>query len=199
VKQLSVGLRLTLWYLAIFLLAQVILGTGTWLVLRQNLFTIADSALDDQAADLQRLLEGQKDASAAQLQAEIASHFNLERSRDYVQIGDATINSIYRSRFFAEHPFPPYSLDDLDRPIYENRTLGQDRFRFLSKQMEVNGHVYIVRVGHSMREESATLNALRAYLLWFAPILLLAASVAAYGLGRRATGPARLPEPHDGP
>ena len=197
--KISIGLRLGLLYWAIFLLAQVILGTGTWLVVRQNLFTIADTALDDQASDLQRLLEPQKDAPAAQLQAAIAAHFNLERSRDYVQIGDATSNSIYRSRFFSEHPFPPYSPDDLDRPIYENRKLGQDRFRFLSKQLEVNGHVYIVRVGHPMREESATLNALRAYLLWCAPILLLAASVAAYWLSRRTTRPAKLPEPHDGP
>lgn len=70
-KRLSIGLRLTLWYLAIFFVAELIFGAGMWIILRQNLFDIADLALEDQAADLQRFLEARKDSSIPQLQAEI--------------------------------------------------------------------------------------------------------------------------------
>jgi hypothetical protein len=193
-KGLSIGLRLTLLYLALFLLAQIIIGEGMWLVLRQNLFTTADTALEGQAADLRRFLETRKDPSAAQLQAEVGEYYKIERSRDYLQVSDAAGNIVYRSRFLEEHPLPSLSLDDLDRPIYENRRLGQERFRFLSKQLEINGHTFIVRIGRPMREESATLNALRSFLLWFTPVLLLAASSAGYWLSRRMS-----PKPQDKP
>ena len=193
-KRLSIGLRLTLLYLALFLLAQIIVGEGTWLVLRQNLFDTANTALDGQAADLQRFLETRKAPPTAQLQAEVGEYYKIDRSRDYVQVSDAGGNIIYHSRFLEEHPLPALSLDDLDRPIYENRKLGQERFRFLSKQLEVNGRTYIVRIGRPMREESATLDAVRSFLLWVTPVLLLAASAAGYWLSRRM-----LPKPQDKP
>jgi heavy metal sensor kinase len=189
VKKLSIGLRLTLWYLVIFLLAELIFGAGMWLILRQNLLDIADTALEGQAADLQRFLEARKDAPTAQLQAEISEDYKIERSEDYLQISDVNGNSIYRSRFFEEHPLPPRSLDQLDRPLSENRKLGHERFRLLSKQIDVSGRVYIVRIGHPMHEEIETLDDFRRYLLWFAPLLLLGASAGGYWLSRRALAP----------
>jgi len=189
VKRLSIGLRLTLWYLAIFLIAEVIFGVGMWLILRQNLFDIADGIIEGQASDLERFLQARKDLPTAQLQAEISEDYRIERSEDYLQISDAGGNSIYRSQFFEEHSLPPLTPDDLDRPLYQNRKLGHERFRLLSKQIEVNGRVFIVRIGHPMHEETETLDAFRGYLLWFAPLLLLAASAGGYWLSRRALAP----------
>jgi heavy metal sensor kinase len=188
VKKLSIGLRLTLWYLAIFFVAELIFGAGMWIILRQNLFDIADLALEDQAADLQRFLEARKDSSIPQLQAEISEDYKIERSEDYLQITDAKGNVIYRSHFLEEHPLPPLSPDALDRPLFESRKLGHERFRFLSTQIEV-GRVYIVRIGHRMHEEVETLDDFRRYLLWFAPLLLLGASAGGYWLSRRALAP----------
>jgi heavy metal sensor kinase len=173
----------------IFLLAEVIFGVGMWLILRQNLLDIADTALEGQTADLQRFLEARKDLPPAQLQAEISEDYKIERSEDYLQITDASGSSIYRSRFFEEHPLPRVSPDELDRPLYENRKLGHERFRLLSEQIDVSGRVYIVRIGHPMHEELETLDDFRRYLLWFAPILLLAASAGGYWLSRRALAP----------
>lgn len=179
-------MRLTLRYLAIFFLAEVVFGAGIWSLLRENLFDIADTNLDGQAADLQRLLEARKELPATQLQAAIAENYKIERSRDCLQISDGKSNSIYRSRFLEEHPLPPLSLEDLDRPFYQNRKLGDQRFRVRSEQIEVSGRAYVVSVAHSMREESEALDALRGYLLWFALFLLLVASAAGYWLNRRA-------------
>jgi heavy metal sensor kinase len=189
VKRLSIGLRLTLWYLAIFLIAEVIFGVGMWLILRQNLFDIADGVIEGQASDLERFLQARKDLPTAQLQAEISEDYRIESSEDYLQISDASGNSIYRSRFFEEHPLPPLAPEDLDRPLYQNRKLGHERFRLISKQIEVSGRVFIVRIGHPMHEEMETLDAFRGYLLWFAPLLLLAASAGGYWLSRRALAP----------
>ena len=37
-KRLSIGMRLTLWYLAIFALGQLVFGAGMWLILRHNIY-----------------------------------------------------------------------------------------------------------------------------------------------------------------
>lgn len=188
-KRLSIGLRLTLWYLVIFLLAELIFGAGMWFILRQNLYDIADEALEGQAADLRRFLEARKDIPTSQLAAELSEDYKIERSEDYLQISDASGTSIYRSRSLEEHPLPPLSPDPLARPNYRNRKLGRQRFRFLSQKMEVDGRVYIVQIGHPMHEEIETLDDFRKYLLWFAPLLLGGASAVGYWLSRRALAP----------
>ncbi|MHB8216063.1 MAG: sensor histidine kinase [Candidatus Sulfotelmatobacter sp.] len=188
-KRLSIGLRLTLWYLAIFLLAELIFGTGMWFILRKNLYDIADSSLKDQAADLERFLEAGKNLPTPQLQAEISEDYKIERSEDYLQISEASGNSIYRSQFLEEHPLPQPVPDQLTKPRYETRRLGRHRFRVVSQKMDVNGRVYIVQIGHPLHEEIETLDAFRNYLLWFAPLLLLGASAAGYWLSRRALAP----------
>lgn len=59
-RKLSIGVRLTLWYLAIFALAEVLFGAGMWLILRHNLYNMVDRDLDGQVEDLKRFLEAQK-------------------------------------------------------------------------------------------------------------------------------------------
>jgi len=189
VKRLSIGLRLTLWYLLIFLLAELIFGTGMWFILRQNLYDIADRTLKDQAADLQRFLEARKDFPLPQLQAEISEDYKIESSEDYLQISDGSGNSIYRSQFLQEHPLPALATDHVTKPRYETRKLGRQRFRIVSQKMDVSGRVYIVQIGHPLHEEVETLDAFRKYLLWFAPILLLGASAVGYWLSHRALAP----------
>jgi len=189
VKRLSIGLRLTLWYLAIFLLAELIFGVGMWFILRQNLYDIADQALKDQAADLERFLQARQNIPTAQLEAELSEDYKIESSEDYLQISDVADGSIYRSRFLEEHPLPPLPVDELGKPRYENRKLGKRRFRFISKKMVAGQHVYIVQIGHPMHEEVETLDDFRRYLLWFAPILLVTASGVGYWLSHRALAP----------
>ncbi|HST13076.1 MAG TPA: hypothetical protein VLL05_22040, partial [Terriglobales bacterium] len=64
-KRLSIGMRLTLSYLLIFAVAQLVFGLGMWFILRHNLYDIADDTLEGQIDDVQHFLEAQnKDASA---------------------------------------------------------------------------------------------------------------------------------------
>jgi heavy metal sensor kinase len=188
-KRLSIGLRLTLWYLGIFFVAELIFGAGMWFILRTNLYDIADANLKDQAADLERSLEAHKDASLAELHAELSEDYKIEPSEDYLQIINANGNVLYRSRSLEENPLPPFPADQSGKPHYENHKLGHRRFRFISAQIRVNGQVYNVQIGHPMNEEMETLGEFRTYLFWFAPLLLLSASGVGYWLSRRALAP----------
>jgi heavy metal sensor kinase len=188
-KKLSIGLRLTLWYLAIFLLAEAAFGTGMWFILRKNLYDIADAALEGQAAGVKRFLQAREDVSIAQLRAEISADYKIESSADYLQISDADGNSIYRSHFLEEHPLPVFSFDQLKEPVYQNLKLGETAFRIMSERMDANGRAFVVQIGSSLDEENETLDTFRKYLLMFAPILLLAASAVGYWLSHKALAP----------
>ena len=71
-KRVSIGLRLTIWYLAIFAVAQLVFGLTMWLLLRHNLYDILDDQLEAQIDDATRFLQSQQDMSIAKLREEKA-------------------------------------------------------------------------------------------------------------------------------
>jgi heavy metal sensor kinase len=189
-KRLSIGLRLTLWYLGVFAFAQLIFGVGMWFILRENLHDIADTALASEVEDVRRFLEGQRrDQTLAELRKSVTEEYSAEAGGDYLQILDAAGNWIYRSPVLIERQFPAISPSLLRKPIHQDRRFGREPFRFASQRIEVGGRVFTVQAGISTREEMETLERFQRYLLMFAPLLLLAAGGVGYWLSRRALSP----------
>lgn len=187
---LSIGLRLTLSYLIIFALAQLMFGLGMWFILRHNLYDIADDTLESQIDDARSFLEAQrKDASTAKLQEEVAETYVLEHSGDYLQIQDAQGNWIYRSAFLEQNNLPVPQLEQLQRPKYSDRSFGHRSFRFLSARLEVHQRQFLVQTGVPDGDILRTLSLFRRYLLMFAAFMLVAASAVGYWLSRRALAP----------
>jgi len=141
-KRLSIGLRLTLWYLAIFAAAQLVFGAGMWFILRNRVYDLVDDNLETRVEDLKnRLLTQPKDASIATLQEEVTESYSLSHSGDYLQLYLANGTWIYRSPFLQAHPLPPPDPWSISRASFENRKLGGKHFRFVTQKMEVNGAV----------------------------------------------------------
>jgi heavy metal sensor kinase len=194
-KRLSIGLRLTLWYLLVFAAAQFLFGFGMWITLRHSLYEIADDELSNQVDDLRHFLEAQKkDASIAKLQEEVTEAYVLEHSGDYLQIYVLPQEWIYRASFMQEMSFPPpvqdLSADDpLRQPIYEDRQAGGRRFRFLTQHIAVYGRRFTVQTGVPIDDMVHTLTLFRSYLAMFAPVILLVASAVGYWVSGRALSP----------
>jgi heavy metal sensor kinase len=189
-KRLSIGIRLTLWYLAIFALAQVIFGAGMWLILRESLFDLVDDGLEAQVDDLTKFLQSQpKDRLFGELQHEIGQTYAVEHAGDYLQIYADSNLLIYRSEFLKSHPAALLSPDQVDRQIERSRKIAGHHFRFLFQKLEVNGRVYTVEMGMPADDAVETLHLFRSYLLMFAPLLLLVAAGGGFWLSRRALSP----------
>jgi len=189
-KRLTIGLRLTLWYLGIFALAELIFGVGMWFILRENLHDIADSALASQVEDVRRFLQSQRsDQTLAELRQSVTEEYSAEAGGDYLQILDADGNWIYRSHLLTERQFPAVSPSLLRKPVHQDRRMGKDPFRFVSQRIEIGGRAFTVQAGISTDEEMETLERFRSYLVMFAPLLLLAAGGVGYWLSRRALSP----------
>ncbi len=186
----SIGLRLTLWYVVIFALAQLIFGGGMWFILRHRLYDIVDDNLEDQVDDLKKFMEAQKtNASITKLQEEAAEAYGLEHSGNFLQIYLGNGQWLYRSPFLQANRLATLEPGTVGKPFFEDRRLGGRPFRFIVERLEANGHVYTVETGSLTDDVVETLSTFRSYLLMFAPLVLLLAASGGYWLSRRALSP----------
>src|ERR1700728_1004163 len=189
-KKVSIGFRLTLWYLAIFALAQFVFGAGMWLILRHHLYNLVDASLEAQVDDLQNFMDAQKkDASIAKLQEEVDEAYAIEHSGDYLEIRAEHGEVIYRSVFLKTHALGVTAPPRGGPASFNDRKVDRRTFRFLLQSLEANGHIYSAEIGAPTDDVVKTLTLFRFYLLMFAPLLLLVAAGGGYGLSRRALAP----------
>jgi heavy metal sensor kinase len=189
-KRLSIGVRLTLWYVAIFALGEIAFGAGMWFILRENLFDIVDDGLETQVEDVKTFLATQKkDATIAKLQEEFSETYGIEHSGDFLALYREGGDVVYQSTFLRAHPallLPPEKISDR---IYRRRRAEGRHFRFIFQKLNLNGQNYILEMGASSDDAIDTLHQFRYYLLMFAPLLLLVAAGVGYWLSRRALSP----------
>ncbi|HEY3973419.1 MAG TPA: ATP-binding protein [Candidatus Sulfotelmatobacter sp.] len=188
-QKLSIGVRLTFWYLAIFALAQLVFGAGMWLILRHNLYDLVDDGLETQVDDLKSFLEAQKkDATIAKLQEETNEAYGIEHAGDYLAIYADDNQLIYRAPFIEAHPslFPP---NHVKHPVMKSQLIDGHALRFILCKINANNHVFTVEMGAPADDVVQTLRLFRFYLLMFAPLLFLAAAGGGYWLSRRALSP----------
>jgi len=189
-RKLSIGVRLTLWYLIFFAVAQLFFGAGMWLILRDNIYDLVDDGLEQQIDDLKSFLQSQpKDRSIAKLQEEVNETYAIEHPGDYLEVYAENGELIYRSPFLQAHQSVVLPPDQVTRPILKSRKINGRHFRFILQKLDVNGHLYTVEMGTPAEDAVETLHLFRSYLLMFAPLLLLAAAAGGYWLSRRALSP----------
>jgi heavy metal sensor kinase len=189
-RRLSIGVRLTLWYLTFFAAAQLAFGAGMWFILRDNLYDLVDDRLEEQIDDLRKFLQSQpKDRSIAKLQEEVNETYAIEHSGNYLELYAENGELIYRSAFLQAHQSALASPDQVKQPTLRSRKIEGRHFRFIVQKLDVNGHLYTVEMGIPSEDAIETLHSFRSYLLMFAPLLLVAAAGGGYWLSRRALSP----------
>ena len=189
-KRLSIGVRLTVWYLAIFALGEFVFGLGMWIILRHNLYDMVDDDLETQVEDLKTFLGKQKnEATVAELQQAVNRTYSIEHSGDYLALFAQSGEPIYRSAFFEAHPSVLILPDQVKDPTSRSRRMDGRPFRFLFQKLNVNDHIYTVEMGIPADDAVETLHLFRSYLLMFAPLLLLVAAGVGYWMSRRALSP----------
>jgi heavy metal sensor kinase len=189
-KKLSIGMRLTLWYLAIFVAAQLVFAASMWFTLREHLYDLVDDGLESQADDLKNFLVAQKkDAPADKIKEEVAETYLIEHSGDYLDIRDDHGELIYRSAFLRDHVLNIDAAESSSLPVFHNRRIDKRPFRFMVQRVEANGHAYIATMGAPSEDVVETLDLFRTYLITVAPLLFLIAAGGGYWLSRRALAP----------
>jgi heavy metal sensor kinase len=190
-RKLSIGARLTLWYLIIFAVAQLCFGVGMWLLLRRHLYHIADDTLTAQVEDLTNFLKSQKkkNLTVIKLREEASESYALEHSGDFLQIFDENGDWIFRAPTLEQIKFPPLTPAAFKGRLFHNSQIGNEPFRFITDKIYANSHAYFVQTGIPIDQLIATLSLFRRYLLMLAPLLCLAAATGGHWLSRKALSP----------
>lgn len=193
-SRLSIGFRLTLWYLVIFALGQFAFGAGMWLVLRHHLVSLVDETLNDQTEDLRSFLALQKKtADIYKFREEVTETYAEEHAGQYLAISTSTGDLIYVSDFLKQNGFKTsVSAPGIGPPTavaFEDQVLGKRRLRFFRSSVNTHGLTFVIALGASTQEMWETLRAFRNYLLLFAPLVLLTSAAGGYWLSRRALAP----------
>jgi heavy metal sensor kinase len=191
VRKRSIGLRLTLWYLAIFAAGQAVFGCGMWFLLRHNLYSVIDESLAGQMQDVKRFFDSQKPRNEAndKLQEEFPETYDIERAGAYLQVVDVQGDVIYRGAFLRAHELAPVDNVQIGKPVYEDRELGGQTFRFLSQNIDFRGRRFMVQVGLPTREMLGILSLFGRCLFMLAPLMLAIAAWGGHWLSARALAP----------
>ncbi len=192
--RLSIGWRLTLWYLAIFALGQFAFGAGMWLVLRHHLVGLVDKNLQNQAADVRSFLAGQKkNADVPKFQEEVSETYADEHAGEYLAIYTSSGEPVYVSAFLRKNSFAPLVSSSGSGPtskdLFENRVVAGRHLRFLRSSTNTHGFTFLIATGAPMREVWETLLALQNYLLLLAPLVLIISAIGGHWLSHRALAP----------
>jgi heavy metal sensor kinase len=188
-KKLSIGLRLTLWYLAIFALGEFVFGAGMWFILRGNLYDIVDDGLENQMEDLKSFLSTQKPAvSLATLQEAVKGTYSIQHPGDYLALY-LDNDLVYRSTFLDAHQSALVPPSQVRRPVERSRRMDDRPFRFLFQKLEVDGRIFTAELGTPADDAVDTLHQFKNYLWLFAPFLLLAAAAGGHWISRKALSP----------
>lgn len=188
-KKLSIGVRLMVWYLAIFALGEIVFGASMWFILRENLYDLVDDQLESQMEDVKTFLQAQGGGeSIDHLQHELSETYAIEHSGDFLQIttGDELV---FGSAFLRTHPSLLLSSDRIGSLAIESRTAEGRHFRFAYQKIEIGTRIYNVQMGITADDAAQTLQLFRSSLLMFAPLLLLVAACVGYWMSRRALAP----------
>ena len=188
-KKLPIGVRLTIWYLIIFALGELVFGAGMWTILHESLYDIVDDSLENQRDDIKALLLQKPDATFEQLRDEIEETYARAHSGDYLAIYQPDSTLLYSSPLLETHNFALVPPDRFKRPLSRSRRIEGQPVRFLYQKVNVNGREFTIEVGTPADDAVGTLTLFRSYLLVFAPFLVIAAAVLGHWMSRKALAP----------
>src|SRR5215472_2603580 len=121
-KRLSIGVRLTLWYVAIFTLGELVFAAGTWMILRHSLFDLIDDSMESQIEDLGNLLgTRQSGVTPAQVADQLASIYGREHAGDYLELYDESGQPVYRSKLLQTQHGTLLRPDQMNHPVFRTR------------------------------------------------------------------------------
>lgn len=185
-RNISIRLRLTLWYSGVLLLGLVVFGAGLWLSLQHRLLTGIDARLAQRVEGLRTLL-GIEAAGMdrKQLEEELSEFTREIPEGGLIQLNDGTGPLLPPAR--GQLAFPKHAVES--RPVYRYELLNGQSYRVLVTRLSQGGTAYDVLVAGSMDELDTVMRDFLQLLLWMIPGVLAVACFGGYWISRRALAP----------
>jgi heavy metal sensor kinase len=191
IKNLSIRVRLTLWYFAMFASAAALLSITSMWMLRRSVDATEYHELQERAEDVQLVLQhAEPNQSVDALQREFTSIYEFKDDGKYLQVRDQDGNWIFRSaRMIQENPELPPSQSIPPKGIQAEFHLGTRFVKILAYTITAHGRRYSVHTGIALNKSMALLLAFRNGLLFLTPAVILLAALGGHWMSRKALKP----------
>ncbi len=164
----SIGARLTLWYSLVLLAGLALFASGIWVVITYSLRAALDESLEAQMQGVTTVLQSEyQPGRPDHLREELSEYAEAAPEGRWIEVRGA------RGETSLEGAAPANARD----------------YRWLSRDIQVQGQSFRVRVAAPLESTELTLRRLRDVLLWAAPLVLLIGSLGGYWMSRRALRP----------
>jgi len=183
---LSIRLRLTLWYSAVLLAAFLVFGFGMWLALEHRLMAGLDTRLAQRLQGMENALGPAGEVhSKSKLQRELSEFASEIPAGEPIQlcdrVGTVILPNPKQAAFpqkFAERAGEPYTAERSGR-----------RFRILTGLLESAGETYVALAAIPLDDTLAVMRDFRRLLAVLIPAILALACAGGYWLSLRALRP----------
>jgi len=182
--QLSIRVRLTLWYSLVLLAALSLFVWGIWLTAGRRLMVSVDAALVEQAKGVITVLRNEFDpAHPEQLQEELTEYAQATPDGNLIEVRDPKGQQILSSKGVA------IERANAGQSAFGDQKTGRARYRTYLTQGLAKGESFQILVATPLRPTLNILRQLHILLLWSAPAVLLIAALGGYLISRRALAP----------
>jgi two-component system, OmpR family, heavy metal sensor histidine kinase CusS len=184
--QLSIRVRLTLWYSLVLLAALSLFVWGIWLTANHRLMASVDTALMEQAKGVITVIRNELDpAHPEQLQEELTEYAQATPDGNLIEVRDPKGQQILSSKVVALERAGAGTT----RSVFGDQKTGRAHYRTYVTNAVVKGSPFQILVATPLRETRSILRDLHILLLWTAPAVLLIAALGGYWISRRALAP----------
>lgn len=188
-RSLSIGARLTLWYLAVVSAALLLFGVLSFAALRYALLQVKLNTLHSREERLLLFLERSKRSnSPVPLLGQLQNYATIAHEGSLVQIRNLDGSLIFPVNSSDMDWFTPTDRD-CTTPVIQDLEITGRPGAVMCHRVELNGHPVLIYVGGSLEESLFILRAYRRALLLLLPCLLACSAAGGYFLSRRAMRP----------
>jgi heavy metal sensor kinase len=187
-KNISVSLRLTAWFSAIFLCGFIIFGLVMRFDLAYSLSSGRDRTLARRAARLIDLLESSRADSPARLAVKFDEFADATPEGNLIQIFDSSGNRFLpQAPLFSDFPWP--EISGIVSEQYTEVTHRHRLYRILARRVRWNSRELCIVVPGNLEDNRQLLGRFSTGLAASIPALLSLAALAGYFMSRRALQP----------
>ncbi len=178
---ISIRLRLTLWYSTVLLLGLALFGTAMSVALEHHLMAGVDSRLNQRVEGLRTVLETESGITdRKQLEEELAEFVHAIPEGSFTQLRDAA-GALLPLGY-------PITLTS-DHPVYTTDRRDGHAVRVLTTRIQRGAKSYDALVASSLADLESVMKDFRQLLLLMIPAVLALACSGGYWISRRALAP----------
>jgi heavy metal sensor kinase len=182
---ISISLRLTGWFCAIFLTGFVVFGITMWLDLAYSLGQGRDRTMIRRASRIVELMEATRNDPPAVREARLNQLTDATPEGNLIHILDASGRRLYpKTPTPADFPWPPFSMREAFASVaYDGRS-----FR-VHQHPKLADPPYVVVVAGQLEDNRNMMARFTTGLTWSIPAMLAISALGGYVISRRALRP----------